>query len=139
MNLNIQNVTPETVEVQGQTVTRAFAEGVMLSGLIAGAGRNGAAREAIIEQYLDAGLSANAFPEVVRDVKARKARAAAEHERQLAEARAHAERFKSYETPSALEVARKRAKREERERKYQEMSRAVRSATGSGSWSSSQF
>nr|WP_315447801.1 hypothetical protein [uncultured Pseudomonas sp.] len=38
MQLNIQNVTPETVEVQGQSVTRTFAEGVMLSGLIAGAG-----------------------------------------------------------------------------------------------------
>ena len=33
MQLNIQNVTPETVEVQGQSVTRTFAEGVMLSGL----------------------------------------------------------------------------------------------------------
>ncbi|MGE8466494.1 hypothetical protein [Pseudomonas sp. Irchel s3f19] len=139
MQLNIQNVTPETVEVQGQTVTRAFAEGVMLSGLIAGAGKNDVSREAIVKQYLDAGLSAAAFPAVARAVRAREAQAAAEHERQLAESRAHAERVASYATPTALEVARRRAKREERERQYQEMSRAVRSANGSGSWSSSDF
>ena len=65
MQLNIQNVTPETVEVQGQSVTRTFAEGVMLSGLIAGAGKNDSAREAIVKQYLDAGLIADAFPAVV--------------------------------------------------------------------------
>lgn len=139
MQLNIQNVTPETVEVQGQTVTRAFAEGVMLAGLIAGAGKNNVAQEAIIKQYLDADLSAAAFPDVVRAVRAAEARANAERERQLAESRAHAERFASYKTPSALEVARRRAKREERERQYQAMSQAVRSANGSGSWSSSEF
>ena len=139
MNLNIQNVTPETVEVQGQTVTRAFAEGVMLSGLIAGAGNNAAAREGIVKQYLDAGLSASAFPEVVRAVQARKAREDAERARLQAEADAHAERFKSYHNPSPLEVARKRAARTEREDRYRKMSQAVRSANGSGSWSSSQF
>ncbi|MBF8730482.1 hypothetical protein IRZ59_08480 [Pseudomonas guariconensis] len=139
MKLNIQNVTPETVEVQGQTVTRAFAEGVMLSGLIAGAGKNNAAQEAIVEQYLDAGLSATAFPAVVHAVHVRQARASAERERQLAESRAHAERFASYSTNDALTVARRRAKREERERKYREMGQAIRAATGSGSWSSSEF
>lgn len=139
MNLNIQNVTPETVEVQGQSVTCAFAEGVMLSGLIAGAGKSAPAQEHIVTQYLEAGLSAAAFPEVVKAVQVRKAREAAERERRLAESRAHAQRFASYATPSALEAARKRAAREERERKYQAMSQAVRGANGSGSWSSSEF
>ena len=68
MQLNIQNVTPETAEVQGQTVTRAFAEGVMLSGLIAGAGKNDAKQGAIIEQYLNAGLDTSAFPEATSKV-----------------------------------------------------------------------
>ncbi|AVH38121.1 hypothetical protein AL532_18130 [Pseudomonas monteilii] len=140
MQLNIQNVTPETVEVQGQTVTRAFAEGVMLAGLMAGTGRNEAAKADIIGQYLDAGLNTRvSFPKETAKVLSDRAHAAREKDRLQAEANAHAERFKSYETGSALEVARRRAKREERERKYQEMSRAVRSANGSGSWSSSEF
>lgn len=136
MQLNIQNVTPETVEVQGQTVTRAFAEGVMLSGLIAGAGKNDAAKQAIVTQYLDAGLSATAFPDVVRMVNVTKARAQRERDERIAEARAHAERFKSYETGSALDIARRRAAREERERKYREMGAAVRAANGRSSWAS---
>jgi hypothetical protein len=139
MNLNIQNVTPETVEVQGQTVTRAYAEGVMLSGLIGGAGKNLAAQEAIVKQYLDAGLSADSFPAVVRAVKVSQTRANAERERQLAESRAHAERFASYAAPSPLEVARRRAVREERERKHREMGAAIRAANGRSSWSSSEF
>ncbi|HDS1057812.1 hypothetical protein [Pseudomonas putida] len=139
MNLNIQAVTPETVEVQGQTVTRAFAEGVMLSGLIAGAGRNSATQEAIVTQYLDAGLSAAVFPKIVRAVKARKVAEETERGRLRAEAEANAERFRSYATLSPLDVARRRAAREARERKYQAMSQAVRGANGSGSWSSSEF
>lgn len=139
MKLNIQNVTPETVEVQGQTVTRAFAEGVMLSGLIAGAGTNKAAQEVIVKQYLEAGLSAAAFPDVVRAVNVRHAQASAERERQLAESRAHAERFKSYETPSLLAQARRRAAREERERKHNAMVQAVRSANGRSDFSTGNW
>ncbi|NBB34170.1 hypothetical protein [Pseudomonas sp. BC115LW] len=136
MNLNIQNVTPETVEVQGQIVTRAFAEGVMLSGLIAGAGKNDAALEVIVKQYLDAGLIADAFPAVVRAVRSREAHAAAERERQLAEARAHAERVASYTTPTALEVARRRAKREALAAEHRARGAAIRAANGRSSWSS---
>ena len=136
MQLNIQNVTPETVEVQGQSVTRAFAEGVMLSGLIAGAGKNDAAREAIVRQYLEAGLSADAFPAVARAVRAREAHAATERQRQIAESRAHAERFASYSMPSELEVARRRAKREAREAEHRARGAAIRAANGRSSWQS---
>ncbi|MCV4266676.1 hypothetical protein [Pseudomonas capsici] len=139
MNLNIQNATPETVEVQGQTVTRAFAEGVMLTGLIAGAGKNLAAQEVVVKQYLDAGLSAASFPDVVRAVQVSQARANAERERQLAESRAHAERFKSYQGVDPLITARRRAARDERARKYREMGQAIRAANGRSSWSSSEF
>lgn len=139
MKLNIQNVTPETVEVQGQTVTRAFAEGVMLSGLIAGAGTNKAAQEVIVKQYLDAGLSADAFPVVVRAVQVSQARAKAEQSRLQAEAKAHAERFKSYVPEDALTVARRRAKREERERKHREMGQAIRAANGRSSFSTGNW
>ncbi|MGV2835941.1 hypothetical protein [Pseudomonas shirazensis] len=130
MQLNIQKVTPETVEVQGQVVARAYAEGVMLATLIATAGANKPAQEAIVSQYLDAGLSAAAFPAIVRGIEARKLVAQREYAERIAEANAHAERFKSYESSSALDVARRRAKREERERKYQEIGRAIRSANG---------
>lgn len=130
MQLNIQKVTPETVEVQGQVVARAYAEGVMLATLIATAGTNKPAQEAIVGQYLDAGLSAAAVPAIVRGIETRKLVAQREYAERIAEANAHAERFKSYEGGSALDVARRRAKREERERKYQEISRAIRSANG---------
>ena len=138
MQLNIQNVTPETVEVQGQVVARAYAEGVMLATLIATAGTNKPAQEVIVSQYMDAGLSVAAFPAIVRSVETRKFVAERETAERLKEAREHAERFKSYEiTP--LDEARRRAKREDRERKYQDMGRAIRSANGRSDFSSANW
>ena len=138
MQLNIQKVTPETVEVQGQAVARAYAEGVMLATLIAAAGSNKPAQEAIVSQYLDAGLSAAAFPAIVRSIEARKLAAEREHAERLKEAREHSERFKSYET-TPLDEARRRAKREDRERRYQDMGRAIRSANGRSDFSSGNW
>lgn len=139
MQLNIQKVTPETVEVQGQVVARAYAEGVMLATLIATAGTNKPAQQAIVSQYLDAGLSAGAFPAIVRAIETRKLVAQREQAERIAEARAHAERCKSYEGGSALEVARRRAAREAREREYQEVGRAIRSANGRSSFSTGNW
>ena len=139
MQLNIQKVTPETVEVQGQVVARAYAEGVMLATLIATAGTNKPAQEAIVSQYLDAGLSAGAFPAIVRAIETRKLVAQREQAERIAEARAHAERCKSYEGGSALEVARRRAAREAREREYQKVGRAIRSANGRSSFSTGNW
>ena len=136
MQLNIQNVTPETAEVQGQTVTRAFAEGVMLSGLIAGAGKNDAKQGAIIEQYLNAGLDTSAFPEATSKVHRSRAAAERHHQEQLAEAKRHTERFASYSTPSALEVARRKAKRELQEQQMRARGAAIRAANGNSTWSS---
>lgn len=139
MQLNIQKVTPETVEVQGQVVSRAYAEGVMLATLIATAGTNKPAQEAIVSQYLDAGLSAGAFPAIVRAIETRRLVAQREHAERVAEARAHAERCKSYEGGSALEVARRRAARETREDKYRAMGVAIRSANGRSDFSSGNW
>ena len=139
MQLNIQKVTPETVEVQGQVVARAYAEGVMLATLIATAGTNKPAQEAIVSQYLDAGLSAGAFPAIVRAIETRKLVAQREQAERIAEARAHAERCKSYEGGSALEVARRRAARETREDKYRAMGVAIRSANGRSDFSSGNW
>lgn len=139
MQLNIQKVTPETVEVQGQVVARAYAEGVMLATLIATAGTNKPAQEAIVSQYLDAGLSAGAFPAIVRAIETRKLVAQREQAERIAEARAHAERCKSYEGGSALEVARRRAARETREDKYRAIGVAIRSANGRSDFSSGNW
>ena len=139
MQLNIQKVTPETVEVQGQAVARAYAEGVMLATLIAAAGSNKPAQEAIVSQYLDAGLSAGAFPAIVRAIETRKLVAQREQAERIAEARAHAERCKSYEGGSALEVARRRAAREAREDKYRAIGVAIRSANGRSDFSSGNW
>lgn len=62
MNLNIQNVTPETVEIQGQSVNRAYAEGVMLTMLVATAGKNEPTIASIGRQYAEAGLSLEGSP-----------------------------------------------------------------------------
>lgn len=139
MQLNIQKVTPETVEVQGQVVSRAYAEGVMLATLIATAGTNKPAQEAIVSQYLDAGLSAGAFPAIVRAIETRKLVAKREQAERIAEAKAHAERCKSYEGGSALDVARRRAARETREDKYRAIGVAIRSANGRSDFSSGNW
>ncbi|MDB1109824.1 hypothetical protein PUN49_04790 [Pseudomonas extremaustralis] len=138
MQLNIQNVTPETVEVQGQVVARAYAEGVMLATLIATAGTNKPAQEVIVSQYLDAGLSAAAFPQVIRAIQVRKAREAQEAESRQREAREHEERVRSYET-SPLDEARRRAKRHAREDQYRAMGNAIRSANGRSDFSSANW
>lgn len=136
MQLNIQNKTLETVEVQGQNVSIAFAEGVMLSGLIAGCGRNFAKQSVIIEQYMDAGLSVKAFPEVARSVALDRAARSAQEAKRAQEAREHSERVASYATPSALEVARRRAKREAREAEMRARGAAIRAANGRSTWNS---
>ena len=138
MQLNIQKVTPETVEVQGQVVSRAYAEGVMLATLIATAGSNKPAQEAIVSQYLDAGLSAAAFPAIVRSIEARKLAAEREHAERLKDAREHAERVKSYES-TPLDEARRRAKRQVREDQYRAMGNAIRSANGRSDFSSANW
>ncbi|AOZ14001.1 hypothetical protein AA042_16105 [Pseudomonas lundensis] len=136
MQLNIQNKTSETVEVQGQTVTIAFAEGVMLSGLLAGCGRNFAKQSSIVEQYMDAELSVKAFPEIARSVANERAERRAYEAKRLQEAREHAERVASYATPSDLEVARRRAKREAREEEMRARGAAIRAANGRSTWNS---
>ena len=74
----------------------------------------------------------------MRSVETRKFVAERETAERLKEAREHAERFKSYEiTP--LDEARRRAKREDRERKYQDMGRAIRSANGRSDFSSGNW
>ena len=69
MKLDIVH-TDKTLTVQGQAVTKAYAEGVMLAGLIAAVGKNHGAITSIIKQYIEAGLSTASFPEqtaVARD------------------------------------------------------------------------
>lgn len=136
MKLNIQNKTPETVEVQGQNVTIAFAEGVMLSGLMAGCGSNRIKQAVIIDQYMEAGLSVAAFPVIARSVAQDRAEQRAYEAKRVREAREHAERFASYAPPSDLEVARRRAKRAALEDRMRDRGRAVRAANGRSTWNS---
>lgn len=136
MKLNIQKATLETVEVQGQTVTRAFAEGVMLSGLIAGCGRDFSKQCAIIEQYIEAGLTTQAFPAVTQSVYRDRAERAAREALRALEAKQHVERFASYAPQSDLQVARRRAEREAKEAKMREHGARIRAANGRTSWES---
>ena len=56
MKLDIVH-TDKTLTIQGQTVTKAYAEGVMLAGLLAAVGMNHGAITSIIKQFMEAGLS----------------------------------------------------------------------------------
>lgn len=136
MQLNIQNLKKDTVEVQGQTVTIAFAEGVMLSGLIAGCGKNDAKQGQIISQYIDAGLATGAFPDATSKVLTQRRLDAEYTAKMQAEAEAHAVRHKSYQGISELEVARRKAKRELLEQKHRDRGAAIRAANGNSTWNS---
>ncbi|MHC8324751.1 hypothetical protein [Pseudomonas sp. LB1P83] len=135
MKLNIVN-TPDRLEVQGQAVSREYAEGVMLAGLFAMAGKNDTKVTEIVRQYRDAGLSTAAFP-----VETRRASMIFAKEDQLeatrtVEAAWFAERAKEQVPPTPLEAARKRAEIDARDTRIRDMGRQTRAARGGGAWSS---
>lgn len=135
MKLNIVN-TPDRLEVQGQAVSREYAEGVMLAGLFAMAGKNDIKVTEIVRQYRDAGLSTSAFP-----VETRRALMVFAKEDQLeatriAEAAWFAERAKEQVPPTPLEASRKRAEIDARDSRIRNMGQASRAARGGGAWSS---
>ncbi len=66
MNLNITNVTPKSVELFGQTLTRSFAEAVMLPLLVFQAGKDRVRVTKVAEAFDNAGLSLSAVPEASR-------------------------------------------------------------------------
>lgn len=60
--LNIQNVTADSVEVSGQPLTRSYAESIMLPMLITGCAKDFTKAAVILKQFHEAGLSLKACP-----------------------------------------------------------------------------
>jgi hypothetical protein len=135
MKLNIVN-TPDRLEVQGQVVSREYAEGVMLAGLFAMAGKNDTKIAEIVRQYRDAGLSTVAFPVQTRRAFAIFAVETQQEAARAAEVAWFAERAKEQVLPTPLEAARRRAEREAKDARIRQMGHAQRTARGGGAWSS---
>ncbi|MBV4472465.1 hypothetical protein [Pseudomonas siliginis] len=135
MKLNIVN-TPDRLEVQGQNVSREYAEGAMLAGLLAMAGKNDNKVTEIVRQYRDAGLSTAAFPVETRRAFTIFAREEQQEAKRAAEAAWFAERAKEQVPPTPLEAARKRAVRETQNERIRRMGAEARAARGGGAWSS---
>lgn len=60
--LNIQNVTADSVEVSGQPLTRSYAETIMLPMLITGCAKDFTKAAVILKQFHEAGLSLKSVP-----------------------------------------------------------------------------
>lgn len=127
MKLDIVH-TDKTLTIQGQTVTKAYAEGVMLAGLLAAVGKNHGAITSIIKQFMEAGLSTSAFPDQTSVARQEIHEAAQREAARQRDAKFHADRFASYAPPTRLEVARAREAKEKRAAAIREHGNNIRAA-----------
>lgn len=134
MKLEIVQLESGKFEVQGQEVSRAFAEGVMLAGLFSSCGHNVDRIVSICDQYEEAGLSLDSFPAENRKAHLRRNEIAREEEKRRKDHEffsARAAEMKDAYDP--LVIARKKAEREVREAKIREHGRSIRAArSGNG-------
>lgn len=131
MNIIINEVTPETVCVHGQTLARPYVEMVLLPLIVASKGLNHSAILKVAQVFSDAGLSLQGSPEAARIYREHLATLQAERARQEAEARAHAERCR---IPTAEDIAKANAERERRNREIREHGERIRAAKSSSSY-----
>ena len=127
MKLDIVH-TDKTLTIQGQTVTKAYAEGVMLAGLLAAVGKNHGAITSIIKQFMEAGLSTAAFPDQTSVARQEIHAAGLREAARQRDAQFHADRFASYKAPTRLEVARAREAKEKQAAAIREHGLAIRAA-----------
>lgn len=134
MKLNITRLSETKYEVQGQEVTKEFAEGAMLAGLFAACGRNVERMTEICDQYEAVGLSPRGFHEEFRKVSLQRAEVSREEEKRRKDAAFFAERNRQMlEAQDPLAIARKRAEREAKEAKIRAHGQNIRAArSGNG-------
>lgn len=133
MKLNIVRLSETKFEVQGQEVTKDFAEGVMLSGLFASCGRNVDRMAEVCDQYEAAGLSPKGFADEYRKVSLHRAEIAREEDKRRQDAEFFAERNRQMaEARDPLAIARKKAEREAKEAKIRAHGQAIRAARSGG-------
>ncbi|KNX77268.1 hypothetical protein DA83_02795 [Pseudomonas sp. 250J] len=131
MELNIKKLPSGEFEVQGQTVTRAFAEGIMLATLMATCEGRVARMVAIADQYEAVGLSIQgARKEASKVAEHRYAQAEAQRKRDQ-EAQWYAQRAREMASMhDPLEIARAKAKREARDAEIRAYAQSIRAARG---------
>jgi len=129
MTISITNVTPESVELYGQTLTRQYAELILLPLLVSQAGKDRVKVTKVAEAFDTAGLSLSAVPDASRFLfEQRQEQAEAERQRQvLAQDAANRTRI-----PTQREMAEKRQERERKAAQIRAQGAAFRAGTGNG-------
>ncbi|MGY2293683.1 hypothetical protein [Pseudomonas sp. SDO5511_1_S431] len=126
MQINITNVLKNEVTVSGQTLSRDYAENIMLPMLVAQCATVQSRKLEIVKVFAEAGLSLDAVPEAAREYAIDKSEKARLRLRQQAEANAHAERCR---VATPRELAQAKADREARAAAIREQSAKVRAAS----------
>ena len=129
MHIIITNVTPKSVELFGQVITRAFAESIMLPLLVSQASKDRVKVTKVAEAFDDAGLSLSAVPEASRFLfEQRQEQSRIEQERQVL-AQSAADRI---HMPTQREQAEKRLERERKFAQARAHGEAIRANSGNG-------
>lgn len=131
MQIQITNVLKNEVTVSGQTLSREYAENIMLPMLIAQCATVQSRKLEIVKVFAEAGLSLDAVPEAAREYAIDKSEKARLRLRQQAEADAHAERLREA-TPR--ELAQAKADKEARAAAIREQGERVRAASRNSGW-----
>jgi hypothetical protein len=131
MQIQITNVLKNEVTVSGQTLSREYAENIMLPMLIAQCATVQSRKLEIVKVFAEAGLSLDAVPEAAREYAIDKSEKARLRLRQQAEANAHAERLREA-TPR--ELAQAKADKEARAAAIREQGERVRAASRNSGW-----
>ena len=107
MKININAVTPNTVDIHGQTLAREYAERVLLPLLVASKGENHSGIIQVVQAFVEADLSLEAVPHASLIYQGHLYQQSQEKARLAAEAAANAERCRE---PSAqMDTLRKSA------------------------------
>lgn len=125
MKITITNVLKDEVTVSGQTLSREYAENIILPMLIAQCATVQSRKLEIVKVFAEAGLSLDAVPEAAREYAIDKSEKARLRLRQQAEHEARAECLREW-TPRELAQAKK--DREARAAAIREQSRRVLAA-----------
>ena len=132
MELNIKKLpTNDQFEVQGQPVTRAFAEGIMLTTLLASCEGRVAAMANIADQYEAVGLSIQKAPkeaDKVAEYRHAQAKAQAQRDKEAQWYEQRAKEMASMHDP--LEIARAKSEREARDAEIRAYAQSLRAARG---------
>lgn len=127
MKININAVTPNTVDINGQTLAREYVEQVLLPLLVASKGENHSGIIQVIQAFAEADLSLEAVPHASRIYQGHLYQQSQEKARLAAEAAANAERCRE---PSAQELAEYHAEKERRAAAIRAHGAAIRAARG---------